>query len=125
LRILNPAATNLDVYSIDGHSQAVSQYVGTDKSSRLFVATFGTPGLMISGPHKGAALGLSSPVLFLSIEHVAIVPGDQVVFDVGSRGKGEIMLYDADSNTLACIAAGRSPLVLLDGATEAISDATP
>jgi hypothetical protein len=68
-------------------------------------------------------LGLNTPVFHLGCEHVSLLPGDQLVFDIseGFFSKQDIVIYDLHSKKLASVALGHSPIVLLDGATEAFT----
>jgi hypothetical protein len=69
-----------------------------------------------------STLGFETPLLNLWCQHVILLPDDQLVFELGRQWpKGEIVLYDLHSKQLAPVAAGRSPIVLLDGATEAFT----
>jgi hypothetical protein len=70
-------------------------------------------------------LALDTPLLQLWCQHVSLLPGDQLVFDIGMLPfcsyKHDIVIYDLHSKKLASVALGHSPIVLLDGATEAFT----
>ncbi len=71
---------------------------------------------------KWFTLGFETPLLSLWCREVSLLPEDQLVFEIGRTWPTcEIMLYDLHSKQLAPVASGRSPIVLLDGATEAFS----
>jgi len=69
-------------------------------------------GLMAKHPTEGLIdLTLKTPYLNMGTSNVTVLPGNQVVFQLGMN---QIVLFDLDSRKIGLVARGRSPVVVFE-----------